>query len=124
MEINLTAISEQSIFRPCILIPCPDRCHSFDCKGNIQTAECRMWGIRYRMIDRTGYEENLFTEQENKQVNLQNGTSYADSVPLFLNDTSLNLCFRQNIHNHIDSEHRLEDVEEEDEEKEEDDALI
>ena len=74
------------------------------------------------MIDRTGYEENLFTEQENKQVNLQNGTSFADSVPLFLNDTSLDLCFHQNLHNHIDSEHRLEDVDVEEDEEEDDDA--
>ena len=81
-----------------------------------------MWGIRYRMIDRTGYEEKLFTEQENKQVNLQNGTSVADSVPLFLNDTSLDLCFHQNLHNHIDSEHRLEDADVDLEEDEEEDA--
>ena len=69
------------------------------------------------MIDRTGtgYEEQLFTEQENKQVNLQSSNSSADSVPLFLNDTSLDLCFRHNIQDHIaDSDERLEEDEEDD----------
>jgi hypothetical protein len=78
---SMNIIEAESIYRPAILIPCPDRSSNFGKKykedaykkkkyssqsassaapsaseGGTSTAQIRLWGIPYKIIDRTGYD--------------------------------------------------------------------
>ena len=78
-------VDVESIFRPAILIPCPDRSQNFGEKiknekpRNATQDECthfiRLWGIPYKILDRAGYNLALPTAQGD---------------PLFLNDDNIN----------------------------------
>ena len=78
-------IDVESIFRPAMLIPCPDRSHNFGenfekeapraAKQDHCTHYIRFWGIPYKFLDRAGNNLALPT---------------AEGDPIFLNDDNIN----------------------------------
>ena len=116
MGVHTMAISTESIYRPSILIPCPDRCKDFDLITSADTKKCAMWGIRYRTLDRTGYEEELFAENEiaEQRMNENNNNNDGESIPLFLNDNQIARRF-QRMQNNIDPDLNI-DIDEDDDE--------
>lgn len=79
--LQMEIIDAESISRPAILIPCPDRSSNFglpykdvprgrrrnppsDCTANI-----RMWGIPYKTIDRSNYLETVAEDDAEEVIN-------------------------------------------------------
>jgi len=63
-------IEAESIYRPAILIPCLERSYNFGNvfvnppargQGTRSTNSVRMWGIPYKIMDRTGYNLTYLT---------------------------------------------------------------
>jgi hypothetical protein len=58
---DISVIDARSVFRPAILVPCPDRSQNMHKNFNRKsqgggTPSIRFWGIKYNTLDRTGYE--------------------------------------------------------------------
>jgi hypothetical protein len=61
--LQLDIIEPDAIFRPAMLIPCPDRSQGLyqsrtaAKKSLIELSNYRFWGIRYKTVDRFGYDD-------------------------------------------------------------------
>ena len=89
-------IEPENIYRPAIIIPCPDRCDAFGQayvarnrlrnpnKLNSTTDSIRLWGIPYKVVDRAGYDMTIPSLQEN---------------PLFIEDEQMNAIYDEEQNN-------------------------
>jgi hypothetical protein len=109
-------IQAESIYRPAILIPCLERSYNFGHsfvntpparrQGTRCTAYVRMWGIPYKIMDRTGYNLTFLTSIGERR-----------EPPFFINDAAI-----QNLYNESEDVLPLQDGVLQENEREEEEA--
>ena len=86
--VNFQLITAESIYRPCLLVPCWGRNinNGFDKACSNATNHIRMWCVDYKRIDRSGYEDIIMNQQsiaEDEDRHDEEVNDEQHHVPLF-----------------------------------------
>jgi hypothetical protein len=104
MSVVYDIVHTSSLYRPCMVIPCHDRCKYLNTKyrptGGPQrcagTESVRMWGIPYKTIDRKGYEDysnEMNAADDNIDDNARNNVN--NEQVLFLNSHAIDVINKE-----------------------------
>jgi hypothetical protein len=95
-------VHTSTLYRPCMVIPCHDRCKYLNAKfthstrNQEGTESVRMWGIPYKTIDRKGYEDysnEMNAADDNIDENARDNVD--NEQVLFLNSHAINVINNQ-----------------------------
>jgi hypothetical protein len=99
---HVQIIEAENIYRPAILIPCPDRSDNFgrafvgphrrsriENENTLSTESIRFWGIPYKVVDRAGYDMASPAVPEN---------------PLFIQHDEINAIYNEERINNRDGD--------------------
>jgi hypothetical protein len=98
-SVHMYIIDAESIFRPAILIPCPDRSKNYGKAFSTNrlarpsdqcTASVRLWGIPYKTLDRSGYDMTFPVQQQQQQ-----GAPRGVNENIFINDVNINEIYEE-----------------------------